>query len=390
VKQRANILYVVNEAYYFLSHYSALARAAMAAGYQVHIAAPNDHVWAPEGFSSEELDAAGFKLHAFPLSRRGQNPISEIRSAVALLRLYKKLQPNLVHHLTIKPVIYGGIAARIMKVPAMVCSVTGLGQVFVSSGARAWLRRALVKYGYRIALHHKNARLVVQNPEDGQVLVDAGAVRPSQVVSVRGSGVSLEEFVPVPEPNETPVVILPGRLIWEKGIREFVEAARLLRSQGVDARFALVGGTNVSNPRAVPRAQLGEWEKDGLVEWWGRREDMPLVFASCHIVCLPSSYGEGVPRVLIEAAASGRSIVATQLPGCRAVVKDGENGLLVPVNDPIALAAALRLVIEDPDMRLRFGSVGRKVAESQFCEKVLAERIVKTYDALLRDPESEE
>ena len=252
MRTQQKLLYVVNEAYYFLSHYSALAQTALEAGYEVHVAAPDDHVWAPDGFGVQDVCDRGFGFHAIPLSRRGQNPLQDMRTAAALLGLYRRLRLDLVHHLTIKPVLYGGIASRVARIPAAVSAVTGLGQVFVARGLRAAGLRALVRLGYRIAMRHPNARVIVQNSADGETLLRLGAVTPNRLVLVKGSGVSLTRFTPSPEAGGIPLIALPGRLIWEKGVGEFVEAARPLREEGIGARFALIGDTKASNPRAVP------------------------------------------------------------------------------------------------------------------------------------------
>ena len=378
----AKLLYIVNESYFFMSHRLPIARAARAAGYQVHVAAPEDHVWAPEGFTVQALRDAGFAFHPIPLLRRGTNPWQEARTLIALWRLIRGLRPELVHLLTIKPLLYGGLAARLLGVPGVVAAVTGLGQVFVSSGATAGLLRRLAVMAYRVATGHPNGRVIVQNAGDMETLARSGAVKPERMVLIRGSGVSLSAFAPSPEPDGPPLVILPARMIWEKGVAEFVEAARLLRARGVEARFALVGDSKASNPRAVPQPTLEKWSREGGVEWWGRRTDMARVFAGAHVVCLPSTYGEGVPKVLIEAAACGRPIVACDIPGCREITHQGENGLLVPPGDTEALAAALARLIENSDLRRRFGARGRELVEAGFSEDRVVTATLEVYRAL--------
>lgn len=380
--RNTRILYVVNEAYFFLSHRLSVARAARGTGFEVHVAAPADHVWAPEDFDVEGLRKEGFVFHPIPLSRRGMNPFRELITIAALFRLYRVVRPALVHHLTIKPVLYGGILCRLLRVPAVVNAVTGLGHVFVTKGALAAVLRTAVRLAYRSALGHHNGRVIVQNPHDGATLIGAGAVARERVEVIRGSGVPLDKFTPSPEPDGVALVIFPARLIWEKGVREFVEAASRLRTAGVAGRFALVNATKTGYPRAVPETQLRAWEKAGIVEWWGWCDDMPRVFAGCHVVCLPSSYGEGIPKVLLEAAASARPIVTTDIPGCREVVRDGENGFLVPPGDVTALTVALRRLIEDSGLRQRMGAAGRKIAEAEFSEEVVVKRTLGVYREL--------
>ena len=366
MKKQPILLFVVNEAFFFVSHRLPIALEAQHRGYAVHIAAPADNVWAPEDYSTTELTKLGLTFHEIPMSRRGTQPMQELQIFLALLRLYRSLRPDIVHHLTIKPNLYGGVAARLTGVPSVVYAITGLGQMFVATQGPLRLLRPLVLSLMRIAFGHRNARVIVQNRSDRHFLTRNRVVNLENTVLIQGSGVDLELFCPAPEPDGESIVILPSRLIWEKGIQEFVDAARLLRAQGVPARFALVGNTHASNPRAVPEEILHGWVEDGVVEWWGRREDMAKIMAESHIVCLPSKYGEGVPKVLLEAAAAGRPVVATDTPGCREVVDDGVEGILVPAGDSVALASALRRLIESPDMQKAMGIAARDRAERTF------------------------
>ncbi|MBM3554399.1 MAG: glycosyltransferase family 4 protein [Alphaproteobacteria bacterium] len=374
------LLYVINETYFFLSHRLPVARAAQEAGFEVHVAAPDDHVWAPDGFSVDEIAKAGFTYHRVPLSRRGTDPLQEAHTFAAINALYRELRPALVHNLTIKPVLYGGVAARLAGVPAVVAGVTGLGQMFTAPGWRMGLMRRAATAAYRFAASHPRSRFIVQNREDGEILARLGAVPERNIRLIRGSGVDLAGYTPAPEPeSERPLVILPARLIWEKGVGEFVAAARIIRARGVPARLALVGDTKSSNPRAVPEAQLRAWAEEGVVEWWGRRDDMPEVLRQSAIVCLPSTYGEGVPKALIEAAAVGRPIVATDAGGCREIVREGENGLLVRPREPAELAEALIRLLTDRALRNRLGERGRKIAETEFSDRDVAAKTLEVY-----------
>lgn len=377
------LVFVINEAYFFLTHRLAVARAAERAGFEVHIACPGDHVWAPPDFTNEKLASSGFFIHEIPISRRGTNLFQELQTFWALLRLYRKLRPALIHQLTIKPILYGGIAARIVRAPAVVNTVTGLGQVFVERGWSAIALRALVKILYRLSLKHVNSELITQNRQDGDTLIKLGLADRNRIHLVRGSGVDLEAFSPSPEPMGKPLVILPARLIWEKGIAEFIAAARLIHKSGTQARFILVGDTQPSNPRAVPEAQLKSWVREGIIEWWGRREDMPCVYAQSHIVCLPSRYGEGVPKVLLEASASARPIITTDIPGCREVVSHEVNGLIVSIKDDEAMSAALLRLICDKDLREQLGTAGRQIAEREFGEALIADQTLSVYQHVL-------
>jgi len=376
---RRRLLFVVNEAYFFLSHRLPVAMAAQKNGFEVHVAAPADHVWAPADFDVDRLREAGFTFHPITLSRRGTDPFQEFVTFLSICRLMYRVRPQLVHLLTIKPVIYGGIAAWFCRVPAVVAAVTGLGQVFVARGFRAALLRAVVTWSYRLATAHRRCRVIVQSAGDRDTLAKTLAVAKRKLRLIRGSGVDTDVFRPRAEPDGRPLVVLPARLIWDKGVAEFVAAAKLVKAAGTDARFALVGDTHRTNPRAVPEATLRAWHEEGSVEWWGRREDMPNVISEALIVCLPSTYGEGVPKVLIEAAACGRPIVATDIAGCREIVIDGENGVLVPPGDVDALAAALRRIIDDPQTRQQMGINGRQLAVERFAIGTVVSDTMQVY-----------
>jgi glycosyltransferase involved in cell wall biosynthesis len=377
------IIFVVNESYFFVTHRLALARAAKGAGYLVHIAAPVDHVWAPDGFDVSVLEAEGFTLHPLPLSRRGMNPLRELQTIISLWRLYNELRPDLVHHITIKPVLYGGLVARLVDIPAVVNLITGLGQIYSGRSFGMALLRKFANVAYRISNGHHNAFTIVQNSGDLEVLAEAGAINRKRTKLIRGSGVAPDSFPATDELHGTPIVILPARLIWEKGVGEFVAAARQLKSDGVDARFALVGDTQSSNPRAVPEEEIRAWVEEGTIEWWGRRTDMAEVFSGCHVVCLPTTYGEGVPKALIEASSSARSVVASDIAGCREIVRDGKTGLIVPPGDIEALALAMKKLIEDGSLRRQYGSAGRSLVEAEFSEDLVVGETMSVYEDLL-------
>jgi glycosyltransferase involved in cell wall biosynthesis len=276
--------------------------------------------------------------------------------------LYRRLQPAIVHHVAMKPVLYGSLAARLSGVRGVVNALAGMGWLFTSAGGGA----RLIKRGVRVAMGGLLSRgiALVQNPDDAALLARLGVPR-GNIRRIAGSGVDLARFRPAAEPGSIPVIVLPARLLWDKGVGEFVEAARILRSRGVNARFVLVGDPDPANPASISAAQVADWVRDGAVEHMGWMDDMPDVFANAYIVCLPS-YREGLPKALIEAAAAGRPIVTTDVPGCREVVEDGVQGLCVPPRDANALADALARLIADPALRARMGEAARKRAEMEF------------------------
>lgn len=372
------LLYLVNIPRFFVTHRLPLAKAARAAGYDVHVATASG-----DQPNIDLIHAEKFPFHPLPLSQHGMNPVQEIRTLLAIIHLFRDLRPDLVHMVTIKAVLYGGIAARFARVPAMVFAITGLGSLYTEGGLKVKLARTAANIAFRLALGHKNARLIFQNPDDRDLFVQNGLIPASRTQVIKGSGVDMDVFHPEPEADGVPVVLFAGRLLWKKGLGVFVEAAQRLKNAGVAARFVVVGYPEPSSPVAVPMSQLEAWAKDGLIEWWGKRDDMPAVFAASHIICLPSSYGEGVPKVLIEAAACGRAIVTTDTPGCREITRQGENGLLVPKDDPAALADAIRKLVEDAPLRQTMGTKGRAIAAGEFSETQVFSNIFALYYLLL-------
>ena len=262
-------------------------------------------------------------------------------------------------------------------------AVAGLGQIFTARGPRAAVLRWLVCRLYALATAHPNGRVIVQNSDDAERLARSGAAARERLVLIRGSGADLAAFAPRAEPDGPATVLFASRLLWEKGVGEFVAAARRVKERGTAARFVIAGNTTTAIASAVPEARLRAWVEEGLIEWWGRRADMPAVLGSAHIVCLPSRYGEGVPKILIEAAAAGRPIVATDIAGCREIVRDGDNGVLVAPGDSAALADAIIGLIADPARRRRMGERGRAIACEGFGEDAVAGRTLAVYAELL-------
>lgn len=366
VNERARqkkLLWVVNVDWFFASHRLPIAAEALRLGYEVHVATGVTNL-------RTELERRGFTVHPLKLNRSSTGLLSAWRLFTEIVRIFRAVQPDVVHLVTIKPVLLGGIAARLARVPAVVFAVSGLGFVFVGRGFWARLRRWVVSGLYGLALGHRNRKVIFQNPSDLEIIGQAARLPASAVELIRGSGVDLSQYVVTPLPGGAPLVVLASRMLADKGVREFVEAARLLRSRKWDPlplpRFALVGQPDPDNPASLTEPELQRWASEGAVEWWGQRSDMPQVFASAHIVALPSYYGEGLPKVLIEAAACGRAVVTTDMPGCRDAIDPGKTGLLVPARDPKALAQVLQRLLEDAPLRRTMGEAGRALAEKAF------------------------
>ena len=361
---KPKLLYLVTEDWYFVSHRLPLAVAAQAAGFDVAVATR-------EGRQADVIRGAGIRLIPFTLSRRGGNPLREV---MALWRLYRLEKPDLVHHVALKTVMFGALAAWLARVPAQVNAVAGLGWLFTSSSGAVRLARPVLRWMLARLLNRPHSLTIVQNPEDRSLLERSG-VPAESLRLIRGAGVDVQVFCPRTPPPEPVCIVLVSRMLWDKGVGEFVEAARRLTEAGVNARFVLVGDPDPDTPASVPESTLRSWHGQHGVEWWGRREDIPAVWRAAHVACLPS-YREGLPKSLLEAAACGLPIVTTDAPGCREVVRDGVNGLLVPVRDAEALAAALKNLIDDAELRRCMGEQSRRRAETEFgLETVIAQTL---------------
>lgn len=370
------MLMVVNDPAFFLSHRLPVALAAREAGWQVGIVTP-------EGEAVSAIRAHGLDHHYAPLTNAGLRPDHQLAAFLTLHRLYRELKPDLVHHVTIKPVLYGGLAARMARVPAVVAAVSGLGYVFTADDMRARLIRPPVHALYREALNHPNACVIVQNPDNLARLEAIGALSRARVELIPGSGVCLATFQPRPEPQDgPPMVLFASRMLREKGVEVFIEAARLLKRRGVSARFVLAGGTH-PNPTSLTRAELSALNAEGIVEWLGPRSDMTELMAGSAMVCLPSWYGEGVPKVLLEAAAAGRPVITTDWPGCIDAIEPGATGLAVPPRDAGALADAMARLLADRELRERMGQAGRARAEALFSVDAVSQRHLAIYAELV-------
>ncbi|MDX3896278.1 MAG: glycosyltransferase [Pusillimonas sp.] len=369
------LLYVVNNPAFFLSHRLPIALAARDAGYEVHVATM-------AGAASADIVSHGLHHHEIPMSRSGKNPLQECATLFALWRLYRSLRPDVVHAVTIKPVLYGGIAARLAGVPSYVAAVSGLGFIFMRKrGGFDFLRWAALLL-YRLALGHRNSRVIFQNTSDRDVLLEAGAVRQQQVELIRGSGVDLDHFAALPEPEGPVVAVMVARLLADKGVREFVEAARMASGRADRMRWMLAGSMDSGNPASISDQELQRWRDEGVVDYVGEQSDVAGLYARSHIAVLPS-YREGLPKSLIEAAACARAVVTTDVPGCRDAIEAGQTGLLVPPHDAAALASAVQRLADDAALRKQFGEEGRRLAERAFDVRQVVQRHLDLYDTLI-------
>ncbi|MBY6192911.1 glycosyltransferase [Marinobacter hydrocarbonoclasticus] len=376
VLRMPHLLMVVNCPAFFLSHRLPVALAARENGYRVSIATgPGEKI--------TEITAYGFDHYSLPITRSGQHVFEELRAWWSMVQLFRLIKPSIVHLVTIKPVLYGGLAARLTRVRGVVAAVSGLGTAFNLGGGIQAIRRFVIKRLYRSALKHKNIRVIFQNKDDRKTLVAAGAVKPGADVLIRGSGVDLTRYAYQPEPEGVPVVVMACRLLREKGVFQFVEAARILRQRGVSARFVLAGETDPGNPGTVDDMTLDLWREEGIVDVLGFCSDVAALYQNSHVVCLPSFYGEGIPKTLIEAAACGRAVVTTDWPGCRDAIIPGESGLLVPPKSVKELATAIEACVESPEKRNSMGLAGRCLAEKAFSLDSVIDHHMALYHGLI-------
>ena len=373
---KKKLLFLVNVDWFFLSHRLPIAIEALNKGYEVHVAT---------GITDKlgVLQSYGFVVHPLAIGRSSTGLWGELRTFWNIFRLFKQVQPNIVHLVTIKPVLFGGIAARLAGVSSVVAAISGLGFVFLAKGTKAEILRFLVSTLYRLALGKSNLKVICQNSNDRETLVRIAGLKPDRVVIIPGSGVDLSAYAVKPHSKGVPVVIMAARLLRDKGIYEFVAAAQLLKQRNVDVRFRLVGDPDPDNPATVSQDELSAWRNEGVVEVLGYRDDIANLFAESSIVVLPS-YREGFPKVLIEAAACGRAVITTDVPGCRDAIEPGQTGLLVPVKDPTALADAIQRLIDDPELYESMGRAGRVLAERTFA----IEKVVDTHMEVYRELET--
>jgi glycosyltransferase involved in cell wall biosynthesis len=367
---------VVAEDWYFWSHRRPIASAALQNGYDVFVATR-------VGDCGEKIIEAGFRLIPLRLDRSSYSLFHELRTVSELRSIYRREKPDIIHHIALKPILYGSMAALGNRRIQVINAFAGMGYLVSSPSFKARMLKRVLWKMFRFLLNRPNSFLLLQNEEDRDLLVAEVGVPIDKTTIIRGSGVDVNEFQAIAEVPGVPIVLLSSRMLWIKGISDFVEAAKLLRARGVHARFVLAGDTDPGSPGAIPREKLQEWQNAGRVEWWGHQQSMSRMLQQSAIVCLPSHGGEGVPKALIEAAASERAIVATDVPGCRDIVRHGTNGLLVPPKNPAALADAIATLLNDPSLRAAMGRRGREIAVNEFSEQKVIQQTLALYRQLL-------
>ncbi len=371
---KKKLLFLVSHASFFISHRLELAIEAKKSGYDVKIAFGD--LDADIKFLSKE----GIDYFYTPIQRGGKNFVKDFKSLYMIWSLFKKIKPDIVHLITIKPYLYGGIISRIVNVPCVVSAISGLGSLFIQQDIISRCLRGFLYPIYRLAFNHSNQKIIIQNEEDGKVLKRWGVLDPIKIKLLKGSGVNLRYFKNLDEPDGIPVVCFAARLLRDKGVFEFVSAARLLKERGIKARFYLAGELDLKNPTALTIHDFNKLKKEKNIEILGYQKDIAKLYSSSNIICLPS-YREGLPKSLIEAAAASRAVVTTNVPGCRDAIIPNKTGLLVPIKDPTKLADSIQWLIENPKERIAMGKAGRKFAEKEF----LVERIIQNHLDIYKD-----
>jgi len=374
--EKSRILIVVNVDWFFLSHRLPIALAAMERGYEVFVAAADTG-------KREVIESYGLTFINAPYLEKSHSFLSELYMILKLGRLYKEFKPSLVHHVTIRPVLYGSIASRIYRVKAVVNALSGLGYLFINQGFKNRILRVVVTKLLKIGFSHPNQLLILQNNDDREKFIERGLIQPKKIRLVRGSGVDTDLFKPPSKERSSGVdIAFIGRLLWDKGIAEFVEAANLLKKQGVHASFHIYGAQYENNPMSVPDDVIDEWKSNRALTIHGQKERIEDHLDEIDIVCLPS-YREGLPKALLEAASAGLPIVTTDTPGCREVVDDGVNGYLVPTRNASLVAESLKKLIENPELRSQFGQAGREKVLKEFTVDKVVEETMNIYTSLL-------
>jgi glycosyltransferase involved in cell wall biosynthesis len=371
-----HLVYVITEDWFFKSHFFDRALAAVDAGYQVTV------------ITRCRNSARGFEKHGLlnenvEFSRRGLNPFYELATVLKLRSVLKKIKPDIVHNIALKPVVLGSLAAQLAGIRKIVNAPVGMGYVFTSRENKARALRPIVKALIRYVLGNKNRRVIIENRDDFENLVSGRFASHDSIALIKGAGVDVQIFSHRPEPPEPVKVIMVSRLLRDKGVHEFIDAAKIVRSRNSSVQFLLVGDIDDGNPTSMNSEAIASLAKSADVTWPGARTDIPELLAQSHIACLPS-YREGLPKSLIEAASVGRPIVTTDVPGCREVVTHMVNGLLVQPRDAQALASAIEILVNNPRLRKSMGEENRRKAEAEYANEIIINQTLRVYDSFYK------
>jgi glycosyltransferase involved in cell wall biosynthesis len=371
-----HLVYVITEDWFFKSHFFDRAVAAVTAGYQVTVITRCRD-------SAREFEKYGLLTENIEFSRRGLNPITELATVLNLRSALKRIAPDIVHNIALKPVVLGSLAAQLAGIRNIVNAPVGMGYVFTSRENKARVLRPIVKALIRYVLGNKNRRVIIENCDDFENLVSGGFASHDSVALIKGAGVDVQKFAHRPEPPEPVKVIMISRLLRDKGVQEFIDAAKIVRSKDNSVQFLLVGDIDDGNPTSLNSEAIASLAKSADVTWLGARTDIPELLAQSHIACLPS-YREGLPKSLIEAASVGRPIVTTDVPGCREVVTHMVNGFLIKPRDAQALSSAIEKLVTNPRLRKSMGEENRRKAETEYANEIIINQTHRVYDSFYK------
>ena len=329
------------------------------------------------------IENAGVEIIDWPLDRSSKNPLTELNAIKSIISSIRKFRPDIIHSVAMKPVIYSAIASIFTGLDNRIFALAGLGFVFTSNRRSAKILRPFLKVIFSLLFKGKKTKLILQNPDDRRQLLSKGVINPKNIRLIRGAGVDTKTFSFKTIPSNMPIIILPSRMLWSKGIQDFIDCAKVINIDNIMARFVLVGTPDDQNPDSISTQLLTEWHKDGVIEWWEFQSDMPNVFHQSTIVCLPTTYGEGLPKSLLEAASCGRPIVTYDVPGCREIVKDGYNGYLVQPKSIDGLVEAIILLINNYKLCVQMGKNGRKLVEKHFTQEKIARETIAVWEEVL-------
>ncbi len=380
-KNNPHFLMILNDIAWFWSHRLPLADAILKRGWALSLATHNAEL-------DPNLQKMGVRGCALPKHARSLNPLAQLSLLWGVAKVIKQTKPDIIHAVTLRYAFYAGIVTRLMGYKPVTFTVAGLGSLYTAPGIKIKIIRFFALPLIRFAFGGAGKFIIFQNPDDQKAMLDAGIVKEERTVVIRGSGVNLKEFPFQPyqqKEGDKPIVLFTSRLLREKGITHFIQAARMLKSEGVEARFLVAGDVYEDNVRSLTRAEIQGFHDEGVIEWLGQCDDMPRLLAESMMVVLPSYYGEGVPKVLLETAAIGRPIITCDAPGCREAVEHDVNGVLVAPKAPKEIAAAIKDLINDSDKQKRYGAAGRKRVEEDFHVDHVVEKTMAVYDTLFSE-----
>ncbi len=375
--KKKKILFIISEDWYFFSHRLSLAVIAIKSGYEVGLLCRVSKY-------RKEIEAEGVKVFNWSINRESKNIFKETVAILNIVSILHKFKPNLIHSVAMKPVLYSAIASSYVGHQKSIFALAGLGYIFTSRNNFAKIVRLFLIICFKKIFYNKNNKLVLQNPEDRSLLLDLNVISKNNVHLIRGAGVDTFSFFYKPIPFKNPIIMLPSRMLWAKGVQDFVDCAEIINDKKKIARFVLVGGPDTQNPDTISEYQLEKWNNSGVVEWWGNQDDMPSIIQQATIICLPTFYGEGLPKCLLEGASSGRPIVSYDVPGCREIVVNNYNGFLVKSRSIEGLVKSIIMLLADNDLCIQMGKNGRKLVKNNFTQEIVGKETIQLWEDLLK------